>query len=75
MQSAALQNTSITGLISRARTQGATAVQNTLQNVIIHTANAPMTEGNKIVIRHMGQAMCERFGPFSAFFTTNFAET
>ena len=75
MQKAALQNTSITGLISQARAQGATGVQKLLQHVIMHTANAPMTEGNKIVIRHMGQAMNERFGPFSAFFTTNFADT
>jgi len=75
MQKAALKNTSITGLISEARAQGATAVQKTLQHVLMHTANAPMTEGNKIVIRHMGQAMNERFGPFSAFFTTNFADT
>ena len=75
LQKAALQNTSITGLISEASAQGATAVQKTLQHVLMHTANAPMTEGNKIVIRHMGQAMNERFGPFSAFFTTNFADT
>ena len=75
MQKAALQNTSITGLISQARAQGATAVQKTLQHVLMHTANAPMTEGNKVVIRHMGQAMNERFGPFSAFFTTSFADT
>ena len=75
MQKAALQNTSITGLISQARAQGATPVQKTLQHVLMHTANAPMTEGSKVVIRHMGQAMNERFGPFSAFFTTNFADT
>ena len=74
-QNAVLQNTSITGLISQARAQGATAVQKTLNHVLMHTASAPMTEGNNIVIRHMGQAMNERFGPFSAFFTTNFADT
>jgi hypothetical protein len=75
MQKAALQNTSITGLISQARAQGATAVQKTLQHVLMHTANAPMTEGSKVVIRHMGQAMNERFGPFSASLTTNFEDT
>jgi hypothetical protein len=75
MQKAALQNTFITGLISQARAQGATAVQKTLQHVLMHTTNAPMTEGSKVVIRHMGQAMNERFGPFSAFFTANFADT
>ena len=74
MQKAALQNTSIIGLISRARARGATAVQKTLQHVLMHTANAPMTEGNKTIIRQMGQAMNDRFGPFSALFTTNFAD-
>jgi len=43
--------------------------------MLMHTANAPMTEGNKVVIRHMGQAMNERFGAFSSFFATNFADT
>ena len=75
MQKAALQNTSIIGLISQARAQGATAVQKTLQRVLMRTAHAPMTEGNKTITRHMGQAMSDRFGPFSAFFTTNFADT
>ena len=64
MQKAAMENTSITGLISEARAQGAANVQKTFQHLLMHTANAPMAEGNKIVIRHMGQAMNERFGPF-----------
>ena len=63
IQKAAMQNTSIAGLISEAKAQGATAVQKTLQHVLMHTASAPMTEGNKIVIRHMGQAANERLGP------------
>ena len=75
LQNAALRNMSITELIGQARAQGATAVQKTLQHVLMHTANAPMTEGNKVVIRHMGQTMNERLGPFSSFFTTNFADT
>ena len=75
MQNAALRNMSIAELIGRARDQNATAVQKTLQHVLMHTANAPMTEGHKVVIRHMGQAMNQRFGPFSSFFTTNFADT
>ena len=66
LQKAAL----LTALISQARTQCATAVQKSLQRVLMHTANASMTEGNQIVIRHMGQATNDRFGPFSAFFTT-----
>ena len=70
LQNAALRNMSITELIGQARAQGATAVQKTLQHVLMHTANAPMTEGNKVIIRQMGQTMNERFGPFSSFFTT-----
>ena len=50
-------------------------MQKTLQHMLIHTANAAMTEGNKMAIRHMGQAMNVRFGPFSSFFTCNFADT
>ena len=49
LQKAALRNTSNTELIGQARAQGATAVQKTLQHVLMHTANAPMTEGNKVV--------------------------
>lgn len=75
LQKAALRNTSITELIGQARAQGATAVQKALQHVLMRTTNAPKTEGNKVVIRHMGQTMNERFGPFSSFFTTNFADT
>ena len=75
LQNAAVRNMSITELIGQARAQGATAVQTTLQHVLMHTANAPMTEGNKVVIRHMGQSMNERLGPFSSFFTANFADT
>ena len=70
-----MQNTSITGLISAARQQGAVAVQKTLHHMLMHTASAPLTEGNKQTIRHMGQALNTRFGAFGAFFTTNFADT
>ena len=66
---------SITGLISAAKAQGATSVQKPLQQALMHTANAPMTEGSKITLRHMGQTLNERFGPFAAFFTANFADT
>ena len=69
------QNMSIIGLISAAKAQGATAVPKTLQHLLVHTANAPMTEGSKITIRHMSQAMNERVGPFAALFTANFADT
>ena len=41
----------------------------------MHTATTAFSEGSKVTFRHMGQAMNEKFGPFSAFFTTNFADT
>ena len=75
MQKSALQNVPITTLISQARAQGAVAVQKTLQHVLMHTATTAFSEGAKTTFRHMGQAMNERFGPFSSFFTTNFADT
>ena len=50
-------------------------MQKTLQHVLLHTATTAFSEGAKTTFRHMGQAMNERFGPFSSFFTTNFADT
>ena len=75
MQKSALQNVPITTLISQARAQGSVAVQKTLQHVLLHTATTAFSEGAKTTFRHMGQVMNERFGPFSSFFTTNFADT
>ena len=75
LQKAALQNVPITTLISQARAQGSEKVQKTLQHVLMHTATTAFSEGAKTTFRHMGQAMNERFGPFSSFFTTNFADT
>ena len=49
-------------------------MQKTLQQLMFHTANTAFSEGQKTVFRHEGQAMSERFGPFSTFFTTNFAD-
>ena len=49
-------------------------MQKTLQHVLMHTATTAFSEGAKTTFRHMGQAMNERFGPFSSFFTTNFAD-
>ena len=74
LQNAALRNMSIAELIGQAGAQGATAVQKTLQHVLMHTANAPMTDDNKVVIQHMGRATNERFGPFSSLCTTNFVD-
>ena len=57
MRKAVLQSTTITCLNSAAKHQGATAVQTTLHHMLMHTATAAMAEGNKMAVRHMGQAM------------------
>ena len=75
IQQAVLQNTSLTSLIGNAKSRGATNVQKTLQHLLMHTANAPFTEGYKMGFRHLGHAMNHRFGAFSSFFTSNFADT
>ena len=75
MQKAAVRNVPITTLISEARAQGAVNVQTTLQHLLMHTTNTVFSEGQKVTFRQMGQAMNERYGPFSAFFTTNFPDT
>ena len=67
LTAAALQNMSLTQLISEAKHKGATAVQKTLQHMLMHTANAPMTEGYKLALRHVGASMNLRYGSFSAF--------
>ena len=71
----AMQGASIPALISAAKQQAMPGVQKVLQHFLMHTTNVAMTEGNKMAIRHIGQAMNLRFGPFSSFFTTNFADT
>ncbi len=62
-------------LIAAAKQQKMSGVQKVLQHLLMHTTTVAMTEGNKMTIRHMGQAMSLRFGPFYYFFTTNFADT
>jgi len=71
----AMQGANVAGLISAAKQQEMPGVQKVLQHLLMHTTNVAMTEGNKMTIRHMGQAMNLRCGPFSSFFTTNFADT
>ena len=75
LQQRGLQHSSMTALVAAAGQEGIVSVQKTLQHMLMCTASAPMTEGNKMTIRHMGQAMNARFGPFSAFYTCNFADT
>ena len=71
----AMQGASVPALIAAAKQQKLPGVQKVLQHLLMHTANVAMTEGNKMTIRHRGQAMNLRFGPFSSFFTSNFADT
>ena len=66
---------SVPALIVAAKQQKMPGVQKVLQHLLMHTTSVAMTEGNKMTIRHRGQAMNLRFGPFSSFFTTNFADT
>ena len=75
LQKAAIQNVPITSLISAAHAEGCMEVHKTLQHVLMHTATVAFSEGAKTTFRHMGGAMNERFGPFTTFFTTNFADT
>ena len=75
LQKAVLRNTPVTELIGQAKHQGVTAVHHTLQHILMHATNTPMTEGNIVVIRHIGQTMHQRFGSCSSFFTTNFTDT
>ena len=71
----ALQGGNIPALISAAKQQAMPGVQKVLQHMLLHTSNVAMTQGNKMILRHMGQSMNVRFGPFSSFFTSNFADT
>ena len=57
------------------RQQGATVVQNLLQSVLTHTANACTTECTEVVIPHRDKDMQQRFENFPAIFTANFADT
>ncbi len=70
-----MQNVPIATLIAQARASGNVAVQRTLQHVLMHTTTTAFSEGSKTTFRQCGQALNERFGPFSSFFTTNFADT
>ena len=50
-------------------------MQQPLHHMCMHTARAPLTEGNNQAIRHMGQALNNRCGPFNSLFATNVADT
>ena len=50
-------------------------MQRTLQHALMHTTTTALSKGAKTTSRHVGQAMNDRFGAFSAFFTSKFADT
>ena len=43
--------------------------------LLMHTSNAPVTEGYKTTARHMGDTIDLNFRAFSGYFTTNFPDT
>eukprot|EP00438_Fugacium_kawagutii_P025227 Skav230240 [mRNA] locus=scaffold1818:78429:87690:+ [translate_table: standard] len=46
-----------------------------LKHLLTSTAVVPLTEGNKMKLRHFGHAMDVTFGPLKLFMTCNFADT
>ena len=46
-----------------------------LKHLLTSTAVVPLTEGNKMKLRHFGHAMDMTFGPLKLFLTCNFADT
>ena len=46
-----------------------------LKHLLTSTASVPLTEGNKMKLRHYGHAMDMNFGALKLFMTCNFADT
>ena len=46
-----------------------------LKNLLMQTATVPLTEGNKMKMRHQSFSMSYYFGSLKLFVTTNFADT
>ena len=46
-----------------------------LKHLLTSTAVVPLTEGNKMKLRHFGHALDVTFGPLKLFMTCNFADT
>ena len=46
-----------------------------LKHLLTSTAVVPLTDGNKMKLRHFGHAMDMTFGPLKMFLTCNFADT
>ena len=51
-----------------------TSVHKALQNLMFSTATAPLTDGNKMRLRHLGHAMTKLWGPLTLFSTHNYAD-
>ena len=50
-------------------------VHTALKHLLMQTATVPLTEGNKMQMRHLSFALSQHFGPLKLFMTNNFADT
>ena len=51
------------------------SVYTALKHTLLQTSTVPITEGNKMKMRHMSFSVTLLFGSLKAFVTTNFADT
>ena len=51
------------------------AVHAALKHLLMQTATVPLTEGNKMQMRHLSFALSQHFGSLKLFMTNNFADT
>ena len=51
------------------------AVHTALKHLLMQTATVPLTEGNKMQMRHLSFALSQHFGCLKLFMTNNFADT
>ena len=61
-------------LVGRRFAQESTAMR-ALEHLLTTTSVVPLTEGNKMKLRHFGHALDVTFGPLKLFMTCNFADT
>ena len=51
------------------------AAHTALKHVLMQTATVPLTEGNKVKVRHQSHSLTLHFGALKLFLTCNFADT
>ena len=68
-------NHSLSSWLALSKAGGRSNVTATLSQLMMNTANVPLTEGYKMSLRHTGFAMNISEGPLSLFFTANLADT